>query len=79
MKRDGDSWVVKADFRNAGEVPALMVQLDLRAGGEQVLPVLYEDNWFSLLPGEEKSVTIRCKDADTRSRKPQLQITNLLD
>ena len=76
-QQDGE-WIIEADLRNSGKTPALMLRLDLTAGGEQVLPVLYEDNWFSLLPGEAKTVTVRCKDADTRGCKPELKLSSLL-
>ena len=75
----GDEWVGDVSFRNTGSTPALMLRLDLRAGGEQVLPVIYEDNWFSLLPGESKSVSIRFKDADTHGYKPELKVSSLLN
>ncbi|MBO7480092.1 MAG: discoidin domain-containing protein [Bacteroidales bacterium] len=75
----GDEWVGEVKFDNTGSTPALMIQLDLRAGGRQVLPVLYEDNWFSLLPGESKTVTIRCKDLDTNGNQPELKVSSLLN
>lgn len=75
----GDEWIGDVTFRNTGSTPALMLRLDLRAGGEQVLPVIYEDNWFSLLPGESKSVSIRFKDADTHGYKPELKVSSLLN
>ena len=75
----GDEWVGDVSFRNTGSTPALMLRLDVRAGGEQVLPVIYEDNWFSLLPGESKSVSIRFKDADTHGYKPELKVSSLLN
>ena len=78
MHREGDGWVMEASLRNNGKTPALMLRLDLTAGGEQVLPVLYEDNWFSLLPGEAKTVTVRFKDADIHGRKPELKLTYFL-
>ena len=79
MHREGDGWIMEASLHNSGKTPALMLRLDLTAGGEQVLPVLYEDNWFSLLPGEAKSVTVRFKDADTRGCKPELIVSSLLN
>ncbi len=75
----GDEWVGDVQFDNTGSTPALMIQLDLRAGGQQVLPVIYEDNWFSLLPGESKSVTIRCKVLDTHGSQPELNVSSLLN
>ena len=79
FRRVGDEWVGDVQFENTGSTPALMLQLDLRAGEQQVLPVLYEDNWFSLLPGESKSVTIRCKVLDTHGRQPELKVSSLLN
>jgi len=75
----GDEWIGEVKFNNTGSTPALMLQLDLRADGRQVLPVIYEDNWFSLLPGESKTVTIRCKDIDTYGKKPELKVSSLLN
>ena len=43
---------------NAGKSIAFGVRLKVTkgAGGEEVLPVLWEDNYFSLLPGESREV-----------------------
>jgi hypothetical protein len=36
-----------------------MVRLSLRdRAGERVLPALYSDNYFWLLPGESRSITV---------------------
>ena len=44
--------------KNPGRSVAFMVHLRLARGkgGEDVAPVLWEDNYFSMLPGEERSV-----------------------
>ena len=78
MRQQDGEWIIEATLLNESKTPALMLRLDLQAGGEQVLPVLYEDNWFSLLPGEERTVAVRCKTADTRGLKPQLKLIPLL-
>jgi len=45
-------------------LPASLVRLNLvDAKGEQVLPVIYSDNYFTLLPGEVATVTVDCIDA----------------
>ena len=45
--------------RNDDDIPALLVRLVLKDGsGEEILPVDYSDNYFSLMPGEEKTVKI---------------------
>jgi hypothetical protein len=49
-----------AIIRNTGKTVAAMVRLSLRErnGTDRVLPTLYSDNYFWLLPGESRTVTI---------------------
>jgi len=49
-----------ATIRNSGKTVAAMVRLSLRErnGTDRVLPTLYSDNYFWLLPGESRTVTI---------------------
>ena len=47
-------------LRNDSDVPALLIRLILKdRRGEEILPVDYSDNYFALMPGEEKTVTVR--------------------
>lgn len=56
VRRDGNA----VSVRNDDDIPALLVRLILKDGsGEEILPVDYSDNYFSLMPGEEKTVTVR--------------------
>lgn len=54
-----------------------MIRLKLQGkkSGERILPAFYEDNYFSLLPGETKTVTTTFKSEDTRGEKPQMAIS----
>ncbi len=56
---DGERHVVVA-LKNNSQTPALLVKLTLENGksGERILPAYLSDNYFSLLPGEEKTVTV---------------------
>jgi hypothetical protein len=38
-------------------------------------PVLYSDNYFSLMPGESKQIHISLAHADTQGEQPTLEIT----
>ena len=42
---------------NPGDALAFAVHLKVTRGGEEILPVLWEDNYFPLLPGESRQVT----------------------
>ena len=45
---------------NAGKDPAVMVKLTLEEAGtgKRILPAYYSDNYISLLPGEQRTVTV---------------------
>ena len=61
---------------NNGNVPAVMIRLNLKGDdGEQILPVIYSDNYFHLLPGESRTIGIEWKNEDTRGTTPIVEIT----
>ena len=61
---------------NTDDTPALMLRLNhCGEDGEQVLPVEYSDNYFHLLPGERKTVSINWNPLDARGTEPRLKIS----
>jgi len=56
----GDERKATVQIKNAGSTPALQVKLILKdaATGERILPAYYSQNYVSLLPGEEQTVTV---------------------
>lgn len=73
-KQNGE-WVGRVVIRNTGTAPALFVRLKLvGSDGEQILPVLYSDNYFALMPGENKTVEVRCSEGDCRGLQPEIRI-----
>jgi len=61
---------------NPSKTLAFLVRLRILRGkgGEEVLPVFWEDNYFSLLPGEKRSVAVRYSRKDLGGAKPALAI-----
>ena len=55
---------------NDGKVPAMMLRLKVEdpATGDLVLPVLYSDNYFFLMPGESRTVTVKVRREDCAGR-----------
>jgi hypothetical protein len=51
---------VTVRIKNTGSAAALMIKLTLTdsATGQRILPAYYSDNYVSLLPGEERTVTV---------------------
>ena len=76
-KRADGRWQSKVTVKNPSDTPALMIRLNLvgEQDGIQILPAFYSDNYFALLPGEEKEVQISWKDEDTRGEKGRVLIT----
>ena len=77
VKVSGDS--ASITLRNDDSVPALLVRLILTdRRGEEILPVEYADNYFSLMPGEEKTVAISWKKSGFRG-SPEIHCRQLGD
>ena len=61
---------------NTGQVPAVMLRLNLKGEDrEQILPVIYSDNYFHLMPGETRTIDIDWKTEDARGTAPLIEIT----
>jgi hypothetical protein len=45
-----------------------------RVSGARVLPVFYEDNYISLLPGEKRSVSLTFATINLAGEAPQLSV-----
>jgi exo-1,4-beta-D-glucosaminidase len=43
-------------------------------GGDDLVPILWSDNYFSLLPGEEKTITASYNPADTDGKAPAVEL-----
>ena len=61
---------------NDGPVPAMMLRIKaMDAGtGDLVLPVLYSDNYFFLMPGESRTITVKVRKEDCAG-KPYLVLS----
>ena len=82
-RRSGNTWRLETRLRNSSGTPALMVRLKVKGkeSGERILPVFFSDNFISLLPGEEKIITMSLHEQDTRGETPEIEISgfNLSD
>jgi len=61
---------------NPGTSLAFLVRLRLLKGkgGDEVLPVFWDDNYLSLLPGEKRDVTVRLRKSDLGNAQPVLAV-----
>lgn len=58
-ERNGTSETATVTLTNTGKVPAFFLRLQITKGmgGDEMLPVLWQDNYISLLPGETRRLT----------------------
>ncbi|RQW10744.1 beta-glycosidase, partial [candidate division KSB1 bacterium] len=78
VAKSGDKWLIRTELENRSQHPALMIRLKVvDEGGDRLLPVIYSDNYVSLLPGEKRSISMQIADADTHGKKPTVFIEGL--
>jgi hypothetical protein len=65
-----------AKVTNAGSSPAFMIRLKTGDSqtGELILPAYYTDNYFSLMPGEIKTVLMEWNTVQTGNRRPNFYL-----
>ncbi|HXE32542.1 MAG TPA: glycoside hydrolase family 2 protein [Verrucomicrobiae bacterium] len=72
----GQETAAHVTVENAGSGLAFLVRLRVLKGkdGPEVLPVFFDDNYISLLPGEKREVTVHVRKADLGTAKPVLAV-----
>ena len=67
----------RVTLTNTGSSVAFFVRLQILKGpgGEEVLPVLWEDNYISLLPGETRVVSATYLVRDLGGARPTLVVS----
>jgi hypothetical protein len=60
VRKSKNKTVIEGDLSNPSHTPALAIKLTLRDAvtGGRILPVFYDDDFFSLLPGESRKIHI---------------------
>jgi exo-1,4-beta-D-glucosaminidase len=62
---------VRVTLANPGKTLAFFIRLQIkRESGEEVLPVLWDDNFISLLPGETREIRASYRTADRGAARP---------
>ena len=72
----GPDQLTHITLQNPSKALAFFVRVKVSKGanGGEVLPILYEDNYFSLLPGETREITANYKPADLGGTQPVVQV-----
>jgi exo-1,4-beta-D-glucosaminidase len=73
VRGSGRNWVLTVVAENKSDTVAFMMhpRLTRGKGGEDIAPILWSDNYFSLLPGEKKTVTASFDSSHLEGVKPE--------
>jgi exo-1,4-beta-D-glucosaminidase len=76
-ERKGEESVTHVTVENPSKVLAFFVRLKVEKGakGEEILPVVWEDNYISLLPGEKRELTATYRNSELGTGKPVVEVS----
>ena len=76
VSKKGDHWLLTTTLKNDTKTPAFNVRLKVVGAkdGKRILPVIYSDNYITLMPGEQNKITMELQNKDTRGEKPAVVI-----
>jgi exo-1,4-beta-D-glucosaminidase len=76
-ERKGEEEITHVMLQNPSKSLAFFVRLkvDKGAKGEEILPVVWQDNYISLLPGEKREVSASYRAAELGTAKPVVEVS----
>jgi exo-1,4-beta-D-glucosaminidase len=75
--RKGEESITHVTLENPSKALAFFIRLKINKGsqGEEILPVIWEDNYISLLPGEHRTITATYRAAELGSSQAAVQVS----
>jgi exo-1,4-beta-D-glucosaminidase len=76
VSQKGENTVINVKLKNPSQHVAFMVYMDLKKeqSNESVVPVFWNENYFTLLPGEERNVSVSVHTSDLQGQKPVVKV-----
>ncbi len=72
----GADSITNVTIENPSKSIAFFVRLKVnKSKGEEILPVVWQDNYISLLPGEKREVTATYRASNLGSAKPEVEVS----
>jgi len=74
--RQGDNEITRVILENPSKNLAFFVRLKVNKGkgGDEILPVLWQDNYVSLLPGEKREITATYRASELGTGSPSVEV-----
>ena len=72
-------WYLETVMKNETKIPAINIRLKVVGDKDRnrILPVIFNDNYVTLMPGEQRIITMEIDNADTRGEKPAVEMDGL--
>ena len=76
-ERKGEDAITHVTIQNPSKNLAFFVRLKVDKGprGEEILPVVWQDNYISLLPGEKRELTATYRAAELGAAKAAVEVS----
>ena len=75
VKNKDNQTIMLVHLKNVSDKIAFFIELKAKTGDDKpVLPVYWSDNYVSLLPGEERDLTVTMNAGDLNGEKPFIEI-----
>ncbi|MCU1296642.1 MAG: glycoside hydrolase family 2, sugar binding [Acidobacteriaceae bacterium] len=74
-ERKGEDAVTHVTLENPSKSLAFFVRLKVDKGKEEILPVLWQDNYISLLPGEKREISATYRASELGATKPVVEVS----
>jgi hypothetical protein len=74
---NGEDAVTRVIVENPSKSIAFFVRLklDKTKGGEEILPVVWQDNYITLLPGEKRELTATYHSRGAVGARPEVEVS----
>ena len=77
QERRGAVWHLSTSMTNTSAVPSLLTRLQVVGAHDRqrMLPAIFDDNYFVLMPSETRTIITELKHEDTRGQQPTIVVT----
>jgi exo-1,4-beta-D-glucosaminidase len=75
--RKGEEAITHVTLENLSKSLAFFVRLKVNKGksGDEILPVVWQDNYISLLPGEKRELTATYRSEELGAAQPAVEVS----
>jgi exo-1,4-beta-D-glucosaminidase len=76
-ERKGEDGITRVTLENPSKSLAFFIRLKLNQGkgGEEILPVIWQDNYVSLMPGEKREIAATYPLRELGSAQPEVEVS----